>query len=114
MLIILNMDKNKRWRPALDRSWKKKGDDNDAEILYLITELIYLFGLKKRNPNTDNTRRKITCKKKIRPSNEIRAINISLHYNLPFFSLYTTESCRVIFVISIFHINKINNKDIKS
>ena len=54
---------------------KKKGDSSDVEIIYLIPELVCLTGLEESNTNTDNTRRKITSKTKMRPADKIRAIN---------------------------------------
>ena len=53
----------------------KKGDDSDVEIIYLIPELVCLTGLEESSSNTDNTRRKITSKTKMRPADKIRAIN---------------------------------------
>lgn len=53
----------------------KKGDSSDVEIIYLIPELVCLTGLEESNTNTDNTRRKITSKTKMRPADKIRAIN---------------------------------------
>ena len=53
----------------------KKGEGSDTEIIYLIPELVNLTGLEESNSNTDNTRRKITSKTKMRPADKIRAIN---------------------------------------
>ena len=53
----------------------KKGDSSEVEIIYLIPELVCLTGLEESNTNTDNTRRKITSKTKMRPADKIRAIN---------------------------------------
>ena len=53
----------------------KNGEGSDVEIIYLVPELVYLTGLEDNNASTDNTRRKITNKTKMRPGDKIKAIN---------------------------------------
>ena len=53
----------------------KSGENSDVEIIYLVPELVSLTGLEDSSASTDNTKRKITNKTKMRPGDKIKAIN---------------------------------------
>ena len=53
----------------------KSGENSDVEIIYLVPELVSLTGLEDSSAATDNTKRKITNKTKMKPGDKIKAIN---------------------------------------
>ena len=62
-------------QPLIEVERLKKGETSETETIYLVPELVFLTGLEEKSTANDNiTRRKITTKTKMKPSDKIKAI----------------------------------------